>query len=152
MIEARIKNTNYEYGVLFIFMNLKTDYALRMLRALTDEKQHSVRSLAEDEQVPQAFTYKILKKLSQAGLVKLSRGPGGGCHLVEDLKNVSLYDLITIMEGDAHVTACMQGSYDCEWRRTHGICKIHLNLCVVQEEINQKLRAKSLWEIIGKNS
>ena len=97
-----------------MFMNRQTDYALRMLRALTDEKQHSVRSLAEDEQVPQAFTYKILKKLSQAGLVKLSRGPGGGCHLVEDLKNVSLYDLITIMEGDAHVTACMQGSYDSE--------------------------------------
>ena len=57
MIEARITNTNYEYGVLFMFMNRQTDYALRMLRALTDEKQHSVRSLAEDEQVPQAFTY-----------------------------------------------------------------------------------------------
>ena len=59
MIEARITNTNYEYGVLFMFMNRQTDYALRMLRALTDEKQHSVRSLAEDEQVPQAFTYKF---------------------------------------------------------------------------------------------
>ena len=37
MIEARITNTNYEYGVLFMFMNRQTDYALRMLRALTDE-------------------------------------------------------------------------------------------------------------------
>lgn len=52
-----------------MFMNRQTDYALRMLRALTDEKQHSVRSLAEDEQVPQAFTYKILKNYRKLGLL-----------------------------------------------------------------------------------
>lgn len=135
-----------------MFMNKQTDYALRMLRTLTDQTRHCVRDLAENERVPQAITYKILKKLSLAGWVRLERGPRGGCQLTADLKNVSLYDLICVMEGDTNVTACMQGHYDCEWRRTHGICKIHLNLHAVQEEINQKLRAKNLWDIIGRRS
>ena len=62
------------------------------------------------------------------------------------------YDLILIMEGEADMTACMNGHYDCSWRKSHGICKIHLNLMAVQKEINQKLQSKSLWDIIGKTT
>ena len=56
------------------------------------------------------------------------------------------------MEGEADMTACMNGHYDCSWRKSHGICKIHLNLMAVQKEINQKLQSKSLWDIIGKTT
>lgn len=135
-----------------MFMNRKSDYALRIIRALSDGKRHTANSLANNEQIPLAFAYKILKKLSNAGLVRLDRGPGGGCSLEKDLRDVSLYDLITIMEGHDDITDCMNGDYDCEWRKHHGICKVHLNLCVLQQEIEQKLRSKSLWEILGKTS
>lgn len=135
-----------------MFMNRKTDYALRIIRALTDQKRHTAADLAENEQIPLAFTYKILKQLARADIINLERGPGGGCLLQADLKQVSLYDLILIMEGEADMTACMNGHYDCSWRRNHGICKIHLNLLAIQQEINQKLRSKSLWDIIGKTT
>lgn len=135
-----------------MFMNRKTDYALRIIRALTDQKRHTASDLAGNEQIPLAFTYKILKRLSRAGIISLERGPGGGCRLQADLKRISLYDLILIMEGEADMTACMTGHYDCSWRKSHGICKIHLNLMAVQKEINQKLQSKSLWDIIGKTT
>ena len=135
-----------------MFMNKKTDYALRIIRALTDQNRHTAAELAGNGQIPLAFTYKILKQLSRAGIISLERGPGGGCSLQTDLKQISLYDLILIMEGEADMTACMNGHYDCSWRKSHGICKIHLNLMAVQKEINQKLQSKSLWDIIGKTT
>ena len=81
-------------------MNRKSDYALRILRSLQDGKVRIAPVLAADEQIPLAFVYKILKQLSKAGIVGLERGPKGGCCLLVDLKEVSLYDLIitTILE------------------------------------------------------
>ena len=40
----------------------ETDYALRILRALLDGKLHTAGQIAQDELLPQAFAYKILKK------------------------------------------------------------------------------------------
>ena len=44
----------------------ETDYALRILRALLDGKLHTAGQIAQDELLPQAFAYKILKKLEKA--------------------------------------------------------------------------------------
>ena len=43
----------------------ETDYALRILRALLDGKLHTAGQIAQDELLPQAFAYKILKKLGE---------------------------------------------------------------------------------------
>ena len=68
----------------------------------------------KEEQIPLAFVYKILKQLSKAGIVGLERGPKGGCCLLVNLNEVSLYDLIIAMEENVHVTGCMRSDYDCE--------------------------------------
>ena len=47
----------------------ETDYALRILRALLDGKLHTAGQIAQDELLPQAFAYKILKKLEKAGRI-----------------------------------------------------------------------------------
>ena len=62
----------------------ETDYALRLLRVLLDGELHAVRDIAESELVPQAFAYKILIKLSKAGLVRSVRGTAGGFRLCAD--------------------------------------------------------------------
>ncbi len=132
-----------------MLMNRKSDYALRILRSLQDGKVRIAPVLAADEQIPLAFVYKILKQLSKAGIVGLERGPKGGCCLLVDLKEVSLYDLIITMEEAVHVTGCMRNDYDCEWQRVHGLCRIHGNLRAIQREIEEKLRATSLMTIIN---
>ena len=45
----------------------ETDYALRILRTLSDGKSYTAGELAERESLPQKFAYKILKKLEKAG-------------------------------------------------------------------------------------
>ena len=75
----------------------ESDYALRLLRTLRDGEQYSVGELARREMVPQPFAYKIVKKLSAAGMVQVSRGAEGGCRLTADLTQTTLYDLLRAM-------------------------------------------------------
>ncbi len=49
----------------------ETDYALRILRALADGRRLTTAQLAQNEQIPQQFAYKILKKLQRGGLVRI---------------------------------------------------------------------------------
>lgn len=91
----------------------ETDYALRILRALLDGKLHTAGQIAQDELLPQAFAYKILKKLEKAGLVEVVRGTAGGCRLSADLIGTSLYDLMKAMGERGNLSSCMDPAYQC---------------------------------------
>lgn len=122
----------------------ETDYALRLLRALTDGKRHSAANLAEGEQVPRPFAYKILKKLEKAKLVGVTRGAEGGWCLAADLEKTSLLDLMIAMEENWSVSACMSSKYRCLWREQQGRCSVHGHLSEIQDRLDQELRSHSL--------
>lgn len=128
----------------------ETDYALRILRGLTDGERHTMRSLCQAEAVPQQFAYKILKKLSQAGLVRSVRGVSGGCELAGDLSQTTLYDLMEAMEENRQVIACLQPGYQCKWEKKHGSrCTVHQKLGHIQEMMDQELRSHSLQSLMS---
>lgn len=89
----------------------ETDYALRVLRALSEGEQLTAGDISEQQMVPKPFAYKIIKKLSKAGFVRITRGADGGCRLAVGLDKVTLYDLMVAMEEDSAVIACMEPGY-----------------------------------------
>ena len=127
----------------------ETDYALRILRALKDEKNLTAGELAEQEALPQKFAYKILKKLQKAGYVRILRGAYGGCSLACRLEEVSLYDLLNALDAEFCLTACMMPGYSCEWcRKKERSCTTHEQLLRVQRVIDTELRSKDLRTIL----
>jgi len=98
----------------------ETDYALRLLRTLRDGERRTAAEAAERELVPQSFAHKILKKLARAGFVEVARGAEGGCRLSAELNRVTLYDLMTAMGEDSRLSSCMDPTYSCPWRASHG--------------------------------
>ena len=73
----------------------ETDYALRILRALSNGQLRSIPQICAEEHIPKQFAYKILKKLSTGGFVEVTRGTTGGCRLVVEPKDVTLYKIMT---------------------------------------------------------
>ncbi len=126
----------------------ETDYALRILRALSDGSQKTVGRIAAEQLIPQQFAYKIMKKLSKAGLVSVSRGTEGGCRLSADLKEVSLYHLMEAMEEGTQIIACMQDGYECPWKEKNSLCRIHGRLALVQRRLDKELKGHSLHNLI----
>lgn len=125
------------------------DYALRILRELKDGGLHTIGEISAEGSVPEAFAYKILRKLDKAGLVAVVRGAAGGCRLARDLRACSMYDLITALGGCTALSACLEPGFRCEWRDSHGACTVHENLRGLQAQLDDALRQHSLWDILG---
>jgi len=128
----------------------ETDYSLRLIAALASGARMTMGEICHRELIPQQFGYKILKKLAKAGLVEISRGNGGGCHLHCDLNEVTLYDLMTALESTMHISACMDPDYQCQRRLCrNNHCTVHNNLLTIQRTLNQELKKHTLAGIIG---
>ncbi len=136
-------------GGTTLVITRETDYALRILRALLDGELHAAGEIAQTELLPQAFAYKILKKLEKAGLLEIRRGTAGGCRLTADLDQTSLYDLMLAMGERSGLSACMEPDYQCSWRGSHGGCRVHCHLTGIQETLNAELKAHTLEDILG---
>jgi len=127
----------------------ETDYALRILRALSCGEQKSIPLICEEEQVPKQFAYKILKKLSSAGLVQIARGAAGGCRLSADPRQVTLYDLMAATGEDRLVNACTDGSFQCARSQCiPGGCTVHRSLAEAQQRMDDLLRSYTLQKLL----
>ena len=126
----------------------ETDYALRLLRTLKDGERRTAAEAAERELVPQSFAYKILKKLAKAGFIEITRGADGGCRLLKPLKEITLYDLMTAMDENCSLSACMDPGFTCSWRETHGGCTVHCHLARIQETLDAELKNHTLESIL----
>ena len=113
-----------------------------------DGQLHPIGEITQSQLVPQAFAYKILKKLAKAGLVEILRGASGGYRLTADLNRTTLYDLMEAMEEGSEVSACMDPQYPCPWRAAHGGCSIHCRLAEIQHKLDQELRAHTLGQLL----
>ena len=74
----------------------------------------SAAQLAEETGLPPATVQKLVSKLSAAGLLRASRGAGGGLKLARPAAAISLADIVEAVEGPIALTSCVeQGRHDC---------------------------------------
>ena len=132
-----------------MILTKETDYALRILRAVSDGSQKSIVRIAKEHLIPQQFAYKIVRKLHRAGILSVARGAEGGCRLQTDLHELSLYELMEAMNEVTLLSACMQQGYQCNWReRNKQICQIHQRLSFIQKNLDNELKSHSLYDLI----
>ena len=132
-----------------MLLSRETDYALRILQNLLEGERKSVGEISAEELIPQQFAYKIIKKLSKAGLVDITRGVEGGCKLVADLEQVSLYDLMLATDGVCQVNNCMDSAYKCPRSAKKGGCSTHIKLISIQKKLDEELRSYNLKALLS---
>lgn len=130
----------------------ETDYAIRVLRALQDPAQVSIKALALNEQIPAQYIYKIVQKLSGGGFVSVTKGRYGGIKRSCDLEEVSLLDVVKHMEGDIAICCCGRESYECAWRRAHGECSVNGHLCRIQDQLNKWMESVSMHDLFTQSA
>lgn len=124
----------------------RSDYAMRICRVLQDGKVHNVREICEKEDIPRAFAYKILRELEMADLVKSERGNQGGYYLNKKLEELTLYDVVSITEGDLAILHCMKE--DCDRNSSDMPCKVHQEVERIQRIMVEEMRKKTIADIL----
>ena len=84
-------------------ISAKTEYAciamLELASRFGSGEPVRIRKIAERHDVPPRFLVQILLQLKGAGLVASTRGAAGGYHLIKPPKEVSLGEVMEVIEG-----------------------------------------------------
>lgn len=105
-----------------------------------------VAEIAETEDMPRAFTSKILRDLVRAGMLTSARGPGGGYALARDPGDIRLIDIKRIIDGSDHLDRCAVGLEMCS---DYAPCPLHDEFKSLRDSIRRYLEKTSLADMSG---
>jgi Rrf2 family iron-sulfur cluster assembly transcriptional regulator len=120
----------------------EADYAFRIIRTLgcCEAEKMGSSFISEDAGIPHRFTFKILRKLTHAGITKSIRGKGGGYKLGKELSEITLLDIVEIIDGPVRINKCLEPDYDCTMH-SKGDCSLHFKIAEISEKIRSELAA-----------
>lgn len=93
-----------------------TSYAIRALVFLAMNRDSGPMlgsSIAKAENLPAPFLAKLMRELTQSGIVIASRGPGGGFSLGKEPEQISLWDVFAQYDGLTLAQDCLLGCGKC---------------------------------------
>ncbi len=93
------------------------DYAVVIMAAAARHcggARISAVQLAEETALPAPTVQKLVSRLTASGLLRSSRGMGGGLKLARPAAAITLADIVEAVEGPIALTACVEhGRQDC---------------------------------------
>ncbi len=111
----------------------KGEYALRAMIDLAlnyDKGSVQIRDIAEREKIPEKFLEQILLTLKKAGLLQSRQGVGGGYSLIRPPKEISLAEVIRVIDGPLAPLSCVsQWAYvSCPEEQNCGLYSVMLDV------------------------
>lgn len=130
-----------------IQLNITTDYAIRVLLCLgTADGPMGSAELSRRAKVPQTYLASIMSKLKQAGLIASRRGQVGGYALVKPPSEVSLWDVIAVMERAPQLMCCISADYDCPFS-SPSQCPVRAELDAAQKSLEHIFQGITLQRL-----
>jgi FeS assembly SUF system regulator len=126
-----------------------TDYAVTLLSHMGnggEEALWAASGLAEKSGLSMPTAAKILKLLAKGGLVSAQRGATGGYKLERRPSEISIAEIIEIMDGPIAITDCSHGSAH-ENCKIHRLCPMSVGWNKVNGAVRDSLKKVSLAEM-----
>ena len=132
-----------------MLLTKENDYGVRIIRALAAGEKLSVEAICGAERIPAQFAYKILKKLTHAGLVESKRGREGGYRLRKALSSFTLHDVMAAIDKDLFIFECLRDDITCSFKEAVRPCKVHKELRRLQKVLVEEMQFKSMHEVLN---
>lgn len=124
----------------------RTEYGMRAMVFLAKnygKKLVSLAVISRKEKISQAYLERLIAKLKANNLVESSKGVKGGYKLTKSPSNISLFEVVQVLEGPIALFNCLTGKMICY----HKACltkKVWLRL---QNEMIKVLKQAKLSEL-----
>ena len=130
-----------------------TDYGLRMMVTLANSYEGgeltSATQLVQKGNITHEVGRKMLQKLREAELIKSVMGPKGGFALNKNPSDISLMEIISVLQGKLCLNACLAEGKGCEFETE---CNLNSHLSILQQYLDNYLENITLKEILGNRS
>ncbi len=97
-------------------LSTRTRYGVRLMVELGlnyGKKPIFLRDIAKRENISEKYLSIIVIRLRGAGLVASVRGVNGGYNLAKDPVEITLIEVVTVLEGNCHLVHCVKNSSAC---------------------------------------
>ncbi len=132
-------------------LSKSTEYAIRALVFVQlrnwEQKRPGVSEIAKEIEAPEAYTAKILQTLTKNKLMDSMKGRGGGFFFNDNQSNLTLYDVIHLVEGDACFHKCGFGLKQCN---NENPCPLHEKYKVVRDGFFEIAKTESIKSLSKK--
>jgi Rrf2 family iron-sulfur cluster assembly transcriptional regulator len=109
----------------------------------------SLADIAFRQDISLSYLEQLFVRLRRRGLVKSTRGPGGGYSLAHDPKDIALADIVLAVDEKVDSTGCGSGK-DCQSNQQ--LCLTHALWAALNDQIKGFLAGLSLAETISRSS
>ncbi len=133
-------------------INRKTEYALMALKYFVDQAAQdssvgliSAKDLAEKTHTPFEVIARVLQALSSRGILKAEYGVSGGYQLVKNLEDISIYELINVLENSSDLAKCLGSDSECDLSSK---CNIISPITHLNSKVQNFYKSISLAEVL----
>ena len=130
-------------------------YALRALIYLgkfsTNDTRIGIKKISEDLGLSSPFLGKILQNMVKQKLLVSTKGPNGGFSLARKPEEISLWEIVTKVDGEDFFTNCLISLEPCTTHDpTKPLCPVHSQYDALRKEIGTFYKDTTL-ELISKD-
>lgn len=130
-------------------------YALRALIYLgkfsTNDTRIGIKKISEDLGLSSPFLGKILQNMVKQKLLVSTKGPNGGFSLARKSEEISLWEIVTKVDGEDFFTNCLISLEPCKTHNpTKPLCPVHSQYDSLRKEISTFYKDTTL-ELISKD-
>ncbi len=123
-------------------------YAVRAMiyLALNEHKNTmiGIKQISSDLDIPRPFLSKILQQITRHKLLVSNKGPNGGFMLSKPASQISLMDVVTIIDGPDFFETCLIGLKTCNDTLEHAHCPIHSDYSPIRAELKALFEEKTI--------
>ncbi len=127
-------------------------YAIRAVIYLAlytqEEKKIGLKEIAKELDMPSPFLGKILQTLAKNKLLKSTKGPNGGFILAKPAEEISLLNIIEIIDGLDLFNNCLIGLRTCSANAHSDVqCPIHYKYLPINKQLIDLFQNETIYSL-----
>ena len=134
-------------------LTTKSRYGTRLILDLAIHAQNKPERLSEisrRQNLPLKYLEQLIRKLKKAGLVKSTRGPYGGYMLARPMGNITVGDIVRVLEESNAITDCTERDNACGQCTMAGECLTQYIWAEAGKAMFEKLDSFKIDKLIEK--
>ena len=127
-------------------------YAIRAVTYLAmhedGDKKIGIKEISKDLEIPSPFLGKILQVLAKQKMLKSTKGPHGGFSLGRDANDITLLNIVEIIDGLDFFNECLIGINVCEREpEKQALCPFHKIADPLKDELYKMYNTTKLSDL-----
>ena len=110
-----------------------------------------ITAISKDLNLPTPFLAKILQQLAKNKILYSVKGPHGGFSLLKDPKEITLFDIVKVIEGEDIFNNCIIHNSTCkEVNEKNEECVLHDDYSSIRKALIEFFRNRTIYDLVKK--